>query len=43
MFKLFYKYDANKKCMNMISYMCLSKEFIIKVIMNKKLVLTRKT
>ena len=42
MFKLFYKYDPNKKCMNIISCMCLSKEFIIKVIMNMKLVLTSK-
>ena len=42
MFNLFYKYDASKKCMNMISYMCLSKKYIIKVIMNIKLVLTSK-
>jgi len=42
MFNLFHKYDANKKCMNMISCMCLSKEFIIKVIMSMKLVLTSK-
>ena len=42
MFNLFHKYDTNKKCMIMISYMCLSNEFIIKVIMNMKLVLTSK-
>ena len=42
MFNLFYKYDASKKYMNMILYMCLSKKFIIKDIMNMKLVLTSK-
>ena len=40
MFNLFHKYDASKKYMNMISYMCLSNKFIIKDIMNMKLVLT---
>ena len=40
MFNLFHKYDPSKKYMNMISYMCLSNKFIIKDIMNIKLVLT---
>ena len=42
MFKLFHKNDASKKNMNKISYMCLSKKYIIKIIMNIKLVLTSK-
>ena len=43
MLNLFHKYDASKKCMNIVSYMCLSKEYIIKVIMDIKLVLTSMT